>query len=244
MAYERKTWLNKNPDGTIPNGAIPFSADNLNRMEAGIEEAVNRINIGEFRIDGDVTVELGYEPRYLTAISSSGNNSFSMFRGTTSGICKFSSKGFVVSGETNITNGNISEYFDVINSDYYFAYSSATNTFTSNNRGLKSTTAKTVLKSKKDIKIEFTYGYSSESGCDKFYLSVVDDNGNIIQSVESGASGATREKTYSGTIKTGQSIVFEYQKDGSADKNLDQCYFKDIKKVGVEKGLWSYMVIK
>lgn len=44
MAYERKTWVSKNPDGSIPSNAIPINADNLNNIEDGIEEALTKVN--------------------------------------------------------------------------------------------------------------------------------------------------------------------------------------------------------
>ena len=37
MAYKARTWINKNSNGTIPSGAIPMSAENLNVMENAIE---------------------------------------------------------------------------------------------------------------------------------------------------------------------------------------------------------------
>ena len=246
MAYERKFWLNKNADGTIPKGAIPISADNLNMMEAGIDEAVNRVAIGEFLVSGDAAVNLGYKPRYLTAISNSGKSSFSLFQNTTINECKLTDEGFVVGGTIDITNINMSEHFDISNGTYYFAYDGTSNAFASNNnkKDLPNTEATTALSAKFDMGIEFKYGYSSESSYDKFYLRIEDGNGNAVRVIEDGASGTTSEKTFSGTIRAGQRIVFRYKKDQSNDKNLDQCYFKDMKRIGVEGGTWSYMAIK
>ena len=36
--YKAQKWINKNGDGTIPQGAIPISAENLQKMDSGIEE--------------------------------------------------------------------------------------------------------------------------------------------------------------------------------------------------------------
>ena len=115
MAYERKTWSNK---GT--SGAIPISAYNLNRMEEGIDEAINRIAFGEFMVDGETTVHLGYKPRYLTVASNSGNDSFSLLQNTTHGFGKLISDGFVVFGTEYLTNENLSEYFDIHNDNKLF----------------------------------------------------------------------------------------------------------------------------
>ena len=239
MAYERKFWGNK---GT--SGAIPISAENLNRIEDGISEAINKIGIGRFEVDGKTHVYLEYEPKYLTAISDSGMSSFSLFQNTACDFCQLTYDGFDVDGTRYMTNEELSEYFDIHNDSYYFVYDSGTNKYASNNnnQNLHNTEAKTTLSAKDDINIEFTYGYSSESS-DKFYITI-QENGKTIQTIEDGASGTTTEKTYKGTIKAGQSIIFKYKKDQSVDKNSDQCYFKDIKKIGVENGLWSYMAIK
>lgn len=247
MAYERKTWLDKNPDGTIPPGAIPFSASNLNRMEAGIEEAINTVNIGEFIVNGSATVNLGYKPRYLTAMSNSGTSSFTMFQNTLCDYCTITDNGFVVVGVLDITE-NISEYFDVINnSKYFFEYDTTTKQFASNNnlKGANNTIAETSLRAKKDISIQFTYGYSTESSTsDQFYISLLDNNGNVIYYLLHGEGGAATEETCSVTVKRGQYVSFEYEKDHSIDKGLDQCYFKNVKIIGSENGNWSYMAIR
>ena len=36
--YKAQKWINKNGDGTIPQGAIPVSAENLQKMDSGIEK--------------------------------------------------------------------------------------------------------------------------------------------------------------------------------------------------------------
>ena len=239
MAYEKKMWGNK---GT--SGAIPISAANLNRMEDGIEEAINRVSIGVFTVNGNTTVNLGYKPRYITAISNSGTDAFSAFQNTTSDYCTITDDGFVVLSEYDITN-NISSYFDVTNNEYYFAYNSTNNQFESNNnkKNLHDTTAKTSLKAKKTMEIQFTYGYETESA-DKFYISLLDSKGSRIYYLIDGVSGTDTEQIYNLKIEAGQSIVFEYKKDRSVDTGSDQCYFKNVKVIGAEKGNWSYMVIK
>lgn len=238
MAYERKTWSN-----TGTSGAIPISAYNLNRMEEGIDEAINRIAFGEFMVDGETTVHLGYKPRYLTVASNSGNDSFSLLQNTTHGFGKLISDGFVVFGTEYLTNENLSEYFDIQNNSDYFVYDSETNRYVSNNnnQNLHNTEAKTTLTAKHDMDIEFTYGYSCEDS-DRFYIEIK-DGAKTIQTINNVGGDAT-EKTYKGIIKAGQSIVFRYKKDSSVDKYSDQCYFKDIKKISTESGMWSYMAIR
>lgn len=247
MAYTATTWKDLNADGSRPDGAIPLDAKNLNRMEKGIEEGVNRVNIGRFQLNGDVTVDLGYKPRYLTAISDSGKSSFSIFQNTTTGVCKLSETGFTVAGTDEINSGNLSDYFNITNETYHFAYNAANNRFEATNgnkQGLSKTTAETKLSAKFDIDIEFTYGYSTEDTYDKLYITIEDGNGNTVEKIANGVSGSTTEKIYKGTIKAEQVIVFKYAKDGSGDKNLDQCYFGNMKRIGLESGQWSYMVIK
>lgn len=247
MAYTARTWKDLNADGSRPDGAIPLDAKNLNIMEKGIEEGVNRVNIGTFQLNGDVTVDLGYKPRYLTAISDSGKSSFSIFQNTTTGVCKLSETGFTVAGIDEINDDNLSDYFNITDGTYRFTYNTANNRFEATNgnkQGLSNTTAETKLSAKFDIDVEFIYGYSTESSHDRFYLTIEDGNGNTVQKIETGVSGPTTEKTYKGILKAGQVIVFKYTKDGSVDKNSDLCYFGNMKRIGLESGQWSYMVIK
>ena len=125
------------------------------------------------------------------------------------------------SQNVSITAGNISSYFEVTNGTYYFAGSGAT--FTSNNKGIGNSSAMTTLKAKQDMSaLTFNYSYSSETGYDKFTLKVGETT------VENGASGATTSKSYSGSLKKGQTIEFLYTKDSSVDTNSDQCTFSNI----------------
>jgi hypothetical protein len=43
MAYERKFWVNKNEDGSVPDGATPISADNLNRIEDCLQKTFDKV---------------------------------------------------------------------------------------------------------------------------------------------------------------------------------------------------------
>lgn len=121
----------------------------------------------------------------------------------------------------NITTSNISTYFTVTNNSYYFAGNGST--WTSNNKGVSSSTAKTVLTAKQDMEVSFDYSYSSEASYDKFTL--------IFGSttVESNVSGSTTNKSYNGTLTAGQTITFQYTKDSSVNKNNDECTFSNLK---------------
>lgn len=123
-------------------------------------------------------------------------------------------------GTVSITASNISSYFTVANSSYYFAGSGST--FTSNNKGVGSSTAQTTLTAKYNCTVSFTYSYSSESGYDKFYLTFA---GTTVANAK---SGATTSATYSGTLTAGQTIIFKYTKDGSVNSNNDCCTFSNM----------------
>lgn len=51
MAYVKKVWVGKNADGSIPDNAIPISAENLNKMEDGIYEATATADNNSKRLD-------------------------------------------------------------------------------------------------------------------------------------------------------------------------------------------------
>lgn len=120
-----------------------------------------------------------------------------------------------------ITAANIAQYFTVTNGSYYFAGSG--NVFTSNNGGVNSSEATTTLTAKVDMSaLSFSYSYSSEQNYDKFTLTV---GGTTV---ESAVSGATTTKSYSGSLKAGQSIVLTYTKDSSQSSNDDKCTISNI----------------
>lgn len=118
----------------------------------------------------------------------------------------------------SITASNISTYFTVTNGSYYFVGSG--NTFTTNNSGIDSSTASTTLTAKSDMSsVSFSYSYSSEQNYDKFTLIVAETT------VANAVSGATTNKTWSGSLKAGEKIEFKYVKDGSGNVNDDKCTF-------------------
>ena len=123
----------------------------------------------------------------------------------------------------SITSDNISTYFTVTNgSTYYFAGSGSI--FISNNGGINNSTATTTLTAKYNMpEVSFDYSYSSESNYDKFTLVVAGTT------VERAVSGATTNKTWSGTLNAGQTIEFKYAKDSSQHSYKDKCTFSNMK---------------
>ncbi len=120
-----------------------------------------------------------------------------------------------------ITADNITEYFSVSNGSYYFKGSGSV--FTTTNWCEDSTTATTVLTAKQNIsKITFDYSYSSEANYDKFTLQVAGTT------IENAVSGATTNKSYSGSLSEGQTISFKYAKDSSVNSNDDKCTFSNM----------------
>lgn len=127
----------------------------------------------------------------------------------------------VVTGEdVLVTADNISKYFTVTNSSYYFKGSGST--FTTTNGGVNSSTGQTTLTSLVTCPISFDYSYSSEASCDKLTITVAGTT------IANGLSGSTTNKSYSGTIKAGDQLVFKYTKDGSVHSNLDKCTFSNM----------------
>lgn len=121
----------------------------------------------------------------------------------------------------NITVSNVDDYFTVTNGSYYFSGSGST--FTSNNKGINSSTATTTFTAKTDMtNLSFTYCYSSEASFDKFTLKVGS------KTVADALSGSTTTKTYSGSLKTGENIVMTYSKDVSTAGYNDECYVSNI----------------
>ena len=144
------------------------------------------------------------------------------------GKCLFMRKGEVHTAPSTvkevivaITAANIADYFTVTNGTYYFAGSGSV--FTSNNGGKAGSSATTVLMAKQDISVlTFNYSYSSEKSYDRFTLKV---GGTTV---EDGVSGATTNRTHSGSLAKGQTIEFTYSKDSSQNGNDDKCTFSDM----------------
>ena len=124
---------------------------------------------------------------------------------------------------TTVTADKMTEFFDIANGSYYFAHEgTSAGTFASNNGGVDSSTAETILTAKMDMDVSFYYSYASEEDFDKFYLTFAGT------SVENGASGQKVTKQYSGSLKAGEAIKFTYKKDKSASSEGDRCAFSGI----------------
>lgn len=118
--------------------------------------------------------------------------------------------------ETKVTPSNISKFFDISNSGYYFT-GDANGLYKSNNKGRNSTTAQSTWKAKKRIKgLSFSYKVSSESNYDKYTVTV---GGTTVANNISG-NGTT--KIYTGSLSSGASIVLKYVKD-SSNGSYDDC---------------------
>jgi hypothetical protein len=120
----------------------------------------------------------------------------------------------------NITADNIWKYFKVTNESYYFKGNGSV--FTTNNGGVSNSKAQTTLTALFDMDISFDYSYSSEPSYDHFTLNVAGTN--VVISV----SGATANRSYTGKLTEGQTIVLTYVKDSSGDKNDDKCTFSNM----------------
>lgn len=119
-----------------------------------------------------------------------------------------------------ITADNLSTYFTVTNDTYYFVPSGST--FTSNNNGKNSTTAKTSLKPLKRIYAwKFNYLVSSESGYDTFTCSY--GSTTSLTTVIDAVSGTVNSSFSSTTqISTSRYINFIYEKDSSSASGNDK----------------------
>ena len=165
-----------------------------------------------------------------TTATNALNDMFTSTGGTFTGTPKINTTYYlsntneVIEGPiaVNITASNISEYFTVTNgSSYYF--NGQGNVFTTNNTGVSSSTASTILTAKQDIsEISFDYSYSSEPSFDKFTLKVAGST------IENAVSGATTTKSYNGSLTSGQTIEFKYVKDSSFNENDDKCTFSNM----------------
>lgn len=135
-------------------------------------------------------------------------------------VADMESLGSTVASSRSITANNIGEFFKVTNGQYFFAGSGST--FTTNNLGVASSTATTTLTALYDMSsLSFSYSYSSESSYDTLTITV---NGTTVANALSGVGSSS----YSGSIKAGQTIVFTYSKDSSANSNDDICTFSSM----------------
>ena len=123
----------------------------------------------------------------------------------------------------NITADNIEDYF-TIGGVWYYSFVGSGSTFTSNNKGYKSSTADTTLTAKVAMSnFKLSYGVSSESGYDKFTFTAKGTT------VANGISGEKEVSNYSvGDLAVGDVLSFEYTKDSSGNNGRDIAWFKDM----------------
>ena len=120
-----------------------------------------------------------------------------------------------------ITSSNISTYFTVTNGTYYFVgYSDGR--FESNNNDEDDTGATSIWKAKNTItNMSFNWSVDSESGYDKFTITV----GDIV--AVDGQSGE-KSGSWSGSLAAGKTIELKYSKDSSNSVGNDAGIIKDI----------------
>ena len=125
--------------------------------------------------------------------------------------------------KTKITPVNIARYFDVENGSYYFKYDVDEDSFVSNNAWVKSSSARTILTAKEDLRVSFDYGGSSGSG-DIFYVGIAEKT--IFYDRMTATTSVA--KCVGVTVLKGEKITFEYEKDDSGDTYDDLYYFKNM----------------
>lgn len=97
-------------------------------------------------------------------------------------------------------------------------------TWISNNRGLHSTTATSTWTAKKDCSVSFRYTVSSESASYD-YLNITAAGTQILANT----GGTVTTNTLTATLQAGQTLVFNYRKDGSNNTNEDCAKISEVK---------------
>ncbi len=97
-------------------------------------------------------------------------------------------------------------------------------TWISNNRGLHNTTATSTWTAKKDCSVSFRYTVSSES-VSYDYLNITAAGTQILANT----GGTATTNTLTATLQAGQTLVFNYRKDGSNNTNEDCAKISEVK---------------
>lgn len=242
MEYTKVEWLEKTED-PVADGIPALNVSNLNRMEAGISEAVSRpkIHLGSIKSeDIDTEVDLGGTPLYLVLTNRITGDAVSVFPYTENSFVSFTDNGFKIKNFTNVTTSNIEKFFFKNDSAYSFQFKDVDgklNCFVSNNAGKHSSTAKTVLIARYDMSVTFDYYYDSESS-DKSYIYV----GNKTVVNGEGGTSATG-LSFTGTVAAGNEIEFRYVKDSSVNKNGDMLCFYNMRVKLTNANDWDYMAV-
>lgn len=122
--------------------------------------------------------------------------------------------------ETKIKGNNIKDFFNVSYGQFPWSDEDNNGSFFTRNDGVHDSQARIVLEAQCDMDVSFDYYYSTEASCDIFRLTVK----NIVALELSGIGNGTRNET----LKKGQSIIFLYEKDYSANANGDVCSFSNM----------------
>lgn len=121
--------------------------------------------------------------------------------------------------EVQITSENVSDFFDVTNGVYYFAWDG--DELYATNIRRDSTTASTILRAKTNLKIKFKAFYTTEEDCDILTVLI---NGGTYRSW----SGAGVHPSDYIAIPSGGTFEIKYKKDGSESASGEECYLSSI----------------
>lgn len=130
-------------------------------------------------------------------------------------------------------------FYSVVNDNYYFAYDASNQWFASNNQNQNSTTAMTVVHIANTIPegIRVDWTVNSEARYDKFTFL---HNAVVLENEISGA-GMSGSQYFNG-IMAGDTLTFQYAKDGSQSQNGDTATFKIVRNPTVQNDATYYFV--
>ena len=125
--------------------------------------------------------------------------------------------------EVIINGNNVTDFFEVTNSQYYFTVSTPTSAiFKPNNLGVNSSTATTSWKLKQDVtNVSFRYQYTTEANYDKF---TIKKDSTTIMGPASGSNSLTGLNA--GDCPAGTVFTFSYTKDGSQSASGENVLFE------------------
>ena len=118
------------------------------------------------------------------------------------------------SNTISLTSSNVSTVFTVKNDSYYFYWSGSSLYSSNSGDSYHGTTAKTTWTALYDMTVSLSYSVSSESNYDKLKITA----NNVTDVTVSGSVS----NTYNCSLKKGQTLVFEYSKDGSQSSGSDR----------------------
>jgi hypothetical protein len=118
------------------------------------------------------------------------------------------------------TEAQLATYFTVTHDDSY-RFNMLEGVYTSANKGIHGTTARTTLTALQDVTLSCDYSVSSEDKYDEFKLKVGD---SVIATISGTDSGS-----WSGSVPAGTKVIFEYYKDNSTNDGNDRAYVRNIK---------------